>query len=123
MASRYALSEARWSDLPERYGKYKSVHKRFVHWARKTASRPSSPSPVPGSSCSYISIRLGESSTLRGAIGLPRSIAGGDPVLKIERGSGGVVIVAARPESYPVEYKWGHVSSAEGPLNRDFTCD
>src|ERR1700688_2193374 len=26
-------SGARWSDLPERYGKYKSVHKRFVRWA------------------------------------------------------------------------------------------
>ena len=23
-------SGARWSDLPERYGKYKSVHKRFT---------------------------------------------------------------------------------------------
>ena len=27
-------SGARWSDLPERYGKYKSVHKRFVRWAQ-----------------------------------------------------------------------------------------
>ena len=27
-------SEARWSDLPERYGKYKTVHKRFTRWAR-----------------------------------------------------------------------------------------
>jgi transposase len=26
-------SGARWYDLPERYGKYKSVHKRFVRWA------------------------------------------------------------------------------------------
>jgi putative transposase len=26
-------SGARWSDLPERYGKYKSVHKRFMRWA------------------------------------------------------------------------------------------
>ncbi|MBI2683165.1 MAG: IS5 family transposase [Acidobacteriales bacterium] len=26
-------SGARWQDLPERYGKYKSVHKRFVRWA------------------------------------------------------------------------------------------
>jgi transposase len=26
-------SGAWWSDLPERYGKYKSVHKRFVRWA------------------------------------------------------------------------------------------
>jgi len=25
-------SGARWSDLPERYGKYKSVHKRFMRW-------------------------------------------------------------------------------------------
>ena len=28
-------SGARWSDLPERYGKYKSVHKRFARWAVK----------------------------------------------------------------------------------------
>jgi transposase len=28
-------SGARWSDLPERYGKYKSVHKRFVRWAER----------------------------------------------------------------------------------------
>jgi putative transposase len=27
-------SGARWSDLPERYGNWKSVHKRFTHWAR-----------------------------------------------------------------------------------------
>ena len=26
-------SGARWSDLPERYDKYKSVHKRFMRWA------------------------------------------------------------------------------------------
>ena len=26
-------SGARWYDLPERYGKYKSLHKRFVRWA------------------------------------------------------------------------------------------
>jgi len=26
-------SGARWQDLPERYGKYKSVHKRFMRWA------------------------------------------------------------------------------------------
>ena len=26
-------SGARWSDLPERYGKYKTVHKRFMRWA------------------------------------------------------------------------------------------
>jgi Putative transposase of IS4/5 family (DUF4096) len=25
-------SGARWAGLPERYGKYKSVHKRFVRW-------------------------------------------------------------------------------------------
>lgn len=24
--------EARWSGLPERFGKYKSVHRRFVRW-------------------------------------------------------------------------------------------
>ena len=27
-------SGARWSDLPERYGKYKTVHERFTRWAR-----------------------------------------------------------------------------------------
>jgi transposase len=26
-------SGARWSDLPERYGKFKTVHKRFTRWA------------------------------------------------------------------------------------------
>ena len=26
-------SGALWHDLPERYGKYKSVHKRFIRWA------------------------------------------------------------------------------------------
>ena len=26
-------SGARWSDLPERYGQYKTVHKRFAGWA------------------------------------------------------------------------------------------
>ena len=25
---------ARWSDLPERYGKWKTVHKRFTRWAK-----------------------------------------------------------------------------------------
>ncbi len=28
-------SGARWSDLPERYGNWKSVHKRFTRWAAK----------------------------------------------------------------------------------------
>lgn len=28
-------SGARWSDLPERYGKWKTVHKRFTRWAEK----------------------------------------------------------------------------------------
>ena len=29
-------SGARWSDMPEeRYGKYKSVHKRFIRWTQK----------------------------------------------------------------------------------------
>ena len=27
-------SGMRWADLPERYGPHKSVHKRFVRWAR-----------------------------------------------------------------------------------------
>ena len=27
-------SGAHWHDLPERYGKYKSVHKRFSRWAK-----------------------------------------------------------------------------------------
>ena len=27
-------SGAHWQDLPERYGKYKTVHKRFTRWAK-----------------------------------------------------------------------------------------
>jgi transposase len=31
-----AMLRVRWSDLLERYGKYKSVHKRFVRGAQST---------------------------------------------------------------------------------------
>jgi transposase len=27
-------SGAHWHDLPERYGKCKTAHKRFAHWAK-----------------------------------------------------------------------------------------
>ena len=27
-------SGARWQDIPERYGKYKTIHKRFTRWAK-----------------------------------------------------------------------------------------
>jgi transposase len=27
-------SGARWSDLPERYGRWKTIHKRFTRWAK-----------------------------------------------------------------------------------------
>jgi len=27
-------SGAHWQDLPERYGKYKTIHKRFTRWAK-----------------------------------------------------------------------------------------
>ena len=40
-------SGARWSDLPGRYGKYKTVHKRFTRWARAGVRTPRlRPGPV-----------------------------------------------------------------------------
>lgn len=30
-----ARTEAPWRDLPESYGKWPSVHKRFIRWSRK----------------------------------------------------------------------------------------
>jgi transposase len=30
-------SGARWQDLPERYGKWKTIHKRFTRWAKAGA--------------------------------------------------------------------------------------
>jgi len=37
-------SGAHWHDLPERYGKWKSVHTRFSRWARNGVWERSSPS-------------------------------------------------------------------------------
>lgn len=31
----WVIRSMRWADLPERYGKYKSVHKRFLRWAER----------------------------------------------------------------------------------------
>ncbi|MFW8584249.1 IS5 family transposase [Rhizobium beringeri] len=41
-------SGAHWHDLPERYGKYKTVHKRFTRWAKAGSGRR----------CSIISSRI-----------------------------------------------------------------
>jgi putative transposase len=46
-------SGARWSDLPERYGKYKSVHER---------ASPAGPRPACGSGCFSRSLATGTTS-------------------------------------------------------------
>ena len=43
-------SGAHWHDLPERYGKWKTAHKRFSRWAAAERILASSAAPSPCSS-------------------------------------------------------------------------
>jgi transposase len=97
---------ARWHDLPERYGKYKSVHARFMRWARSGVWERIFADLVADKKNRYPDDRLDHRPSASAGGGRPQKRGSEDPALGRSRGGLSTKIhLLADEAGLPVDFR------------------